>query len=212
MLQLELPHVNILSKMDLIESLGPLEFGLDFYTDVMDLSYLLPRLRESATVASHPLSRKFARLNKAMAELIESYNLVSFLPFAVDDSALLAQVLKVVDKANGALYVAQANEGTGKGAKGSTTAGMGAATAAASASSASTAAALRQRQQLLNSVDTSQLHELNLSGTHTHTHTQQHSRAQQEREKRGKTIARSVSVSNPSLFCPQISFFRCACY
>ncbi|KAL6503665.1 GPN-loop GTPase qqt1 [Orobanche gracilis] len=40
MLHLELPHVNVLSKIDLIESYGKLAFNLDFYTDVQDLSYL----------------------------------------------------------------------------------------------------------------------------------------------------------------------------
>ncbi|CAK9079219.1 GPN-loop GTPase 2 (ATP-binding domain 1 family member B), partial [Durusdinium trenchii] len=44
MLRLELPHVNVLSKVDLVESQGTLHFNLDFYTDVMDLDYLLPLL------------------------------------------------------------------------------------------------------------------------------------------------------------------------
>ena len=52
MTQLELPHVNVLSKMDLIEQYGALEFGLEFYTDVLDLSYLLPRLKQTNN-ASH---------------------------------------------------------------------------------------------------------------------------------------------------------------
>lgn len=34
MLHLELPHVNILSKIDLIEQYGKLQFNLDFYTEV----------------------------------------------------------------------------------------------------------------------------------------------------------------------------------
>ena len=34
MLSLELPHINVLSKMDLIESYGELAFNLDFYTEV----------------------------------------------------------------------------------------------------------------------------------------------------------------------------------
>ena len=41
MLQVELPHVNILSKADLIEKYGKLPFNLDFFTLVLDLSYLL---------------------------------------------------------------------------------------------------------------------------------------------------------------------------
>ena len=34
MLHLELPHVNLLSKIDLIEQYGKLQFNLDFYTEV----------------------------------------------------------------------------------------------------------------------------------------------------------------------------------
>ena len=41
MLRLELPHVNLLSKMDLIKQYGELQFPLDFYTDVLDLGYLI---------------------------------------------------------------------------------------------------------------------------------------------------------------------------
>jgi GTPase SAR1 family protein len=44
MMRLELPHVNVLSKVDLVEHEGSLVFNLDFYTDVADLSYLLPLL------------------------------------------------------------------------------------------------------------------------------------------------------------------------
>lgn len=36
MLHLELPHVNLLSKIDLIEQYGKLQFNLDFYTEVRD--------------------------------------------------------------------------------------------------------------------------------------------------------------------------------
>jgi hypothetical protein len=34
MLQLEMPHINILSKIDLLDSYGELPFSLNFYTDV----------------------------------------------------------------------------------------------------------------------------------------------------------------------------------
>lgn len=34
MLHLELPHVNLLSKIDLVEQYGKLHFNLDFYTEV----------------------------------------------------------------------------------------------------------------------------------------------------------------------------------
>lgn len=50
MLQLELPHVNVLSKCDLIEKFGKLSFNLDFYTDVLDLGYLLDELEVRCTI------------------------------------------------------------------------------------------------------------------------------------------------------------------
>lgn len=34
MMSLELPHINVLSKMDLVDSIGELAFNLDFYTEV----------------------------------------------------------------------------------------------------------------------------------------------------------------------------------
>jgi len=40
MCHLELPHVNVLSKVDLAPALGRLPFRLDFYTEVLDLRFL----------------------------------------------------------------------------------------------------------------------------------------------------------------------------
>ena len=45
MLQVELPHVNVLSKADLVEKYGKLPFNLDFFTEVLDLSYLLDQMK-----------------------------------------------------------------------------------------------------------------------------------------------------------------------
>nr|GEZ08317.1 GPN-loop GTPase 2 [Tanacetum cinerariifolium] len=62
MLHMELPHVNVLSKMDLIESYGKLAFNLDFYTDVEDLSYLQNHLDQD------PRSSKYRKLTKELCE------------------------------------------------------------------------------------------------------------------------------------------------
>jgi len=53
MLRLELPHVNVLSKIDLMESRGSLQFNLDFYTEAMDLEYLIPLLPSSIALQAH---------------------------------------------------------------------------------------------------------------------------------------------------------------
>ena len=44
MLHLELPHVNVLSKVDLIEQYGQLDFNLDFYTEVRQTCWCLPAM------------------------------------------------------------------------------------------------------------------------------------------------------------------------
>ncbi|XP_023796887.1 GPN-loop GTPase 2 [Cyanistes caeruleus] len=95
MLHVELPHVNVLSKMDLIEQYGKLAFNLDYYTEVLDLSYLLDHL------ASDPFFRNFRRLNEKLVEVIEDYSLVSFVPLNVQDKQSMRQVVQAVDKANG---------------------------------------------------------------------------------------------------------------
>eukprot|EP01097_Dermamoeba_algensis_P003765 TRINITY_DN2571_c0_g1_i2.p1 TRINITY_DN2571_c0_g1~~TRINITY_DN2571_c0_g1_i2.p1 ORF type:complete len:312 (-),score=46.12 TRINITY_DN2571_c0_g1_i2:168-1103(-) len=46
MIHLEMPHINILSKVDLLPKYGKLAFNLEFYTDVLDLDYLLQFLED----------------------------------------------------------------------------------------------------------------------------------------------------------------------
>ncbi|RXN04855.1 GPN-loop GTPase 2 [Labeo rohita] len=91
MLHVELPHVNVLSKMDLIEQYGK----LDYYTEVLDLSYLVEHL------SLDPFFKKFHHLNVKLAEVIQDYSLVSFVPLNVQDKESMTQVLRTVDKANG---------------------------------------------------------------------------------------------------------------
>ena len=105
MVQIELPHVNVLSKVDLMEQYGKLgnllnflkvsfdvryyivylhlvAFGLDYYTEVMDLSYLLEQLPQSSFFL------KYKKLNEALIGLVEDYSLVSFVPLNVQVGAL----------------------------------------------------------------------------------------------------------------------------
>ncbi len=47
MLQLGLPHVNVLTKLDEMKKFqDKLDFNIDFYTEVLDLNYLLEKLNE----------------------------------------------------------------------------------------------------------------------------------------------------------------------
>ena len=99
MVQLEMPQVNLLSKIDLVEAYGELAFGLDFYTDVLDPARLLPCLlaREGDT----PFGQRHARLNEAIVELVEDFSLVAFGTLNITEKESVARALRSIDKANG---------------------------------------------------------------------------------------------------------------
>ncbi|KAJ3476445.1 hypothetical protein NLI96_g11154 [Meripilus lineatus] len=97
MLHLELPHVNVLSKIDIISQYGDLDFNLDFYTEVQDLSHL-----ENALSAATP---RYAALNMAICSLIEDFGLVGFETLAVEDKESMLHLTRVIDKANGCVFV-----------------------------------------------------------------------------------------------------------
>ncbi|KAG7449075.1 uncharacterized protein BT62DRAFT_1002624 [Guyanagaster necrorhizus] len=113
MLHLELPHVNVLSKIDLISQYGDLgesccepgllayaseDFNLSFYTEVQDLSYL-----SNALEASSP--RRYAALNMALVSLIEDYNLVGFETLAVEDKTSMTHLSRTIDRVTGYVFV-----------------------------------------------------------------------------------------------------------
>lgn len=98
MLQMDLPHINVLTKIDKIASYDPLPFNLDYYTEVQDLRHLMPSL-EAETPAVR--SGKFSRLNEAIANLVENFGLVSFEVLAVENKKSMMHILRVIDRAGG---------------------------------------------------------------------------------------------------------------
>lgn len=101
MLQLDLPHINVISKIDKLQSYGSLPFKLDYYTEVQDLQYLKPLLeKESNSI----LGKKFVRLTEAIGELIEDFNLVSFEVLSVENKRSMIHLLNIIDKANGYMF------------------------------------------------------------------------------------------------------------
>lgn len=98
MLQIALPHVNVLSKCDLIEKYGKLAFNIDFYTEVLDLTYILDELKDD------PDFQRYKKLNTALVDIVQDYSLVSFVPLVVEDKESMLRVMQVVDKANGYVF------------------------------------------------------------------------------------------------------------
>lgn len=87
MLLLELPHINILSKTDLVK---------DQYSRKALKQYLNPdpMLLEDDTMTKNP---KFNRLNKLIANLIDDFGMVQYLPLSVNDSSSLETILSYID-------------------------------------------------------------------------------------------------------------------
>lgn len=107
MLQMDLPHLNVITKIDKLSSYGPLPFNLDYYTEVQDLAYLLPYLEDEAPMMRHP---KFEGLNNAVIELVEDFGLVGFETLAVEDKKSMMTLLQSIDRAGG--YAFGGAEGT----------------------------------------------------------------------------------------------------
>lgn len=101
MIQMDMPHVNVLSKIDKVHAYDELPFNLEYYTDVDDLTYLTPYL-ESESPALR--SDKFGKLNEAVANMIESYGLVRYEVLAVENKKSMMHILRVIDRAGGYVF------------------------------------------------------------------------------------------------------------
>lgn len=69
-----------------------LNFNEDFYTDVLDLRYLLEVLDDG------PFTNRFKKLHAALISLIEDYSLVCFIPVDVKSEKSLLILKNAVDK------------------------------------------------------------------------------------------------------------------
>lgn len=111
MIMLEIPHVNILSKMDLVKgSLSKRE--LKRFIDP-DTSLLDDDPADNSTVITSAQNLKldplapesvmaggsFKRLNQAVAQLIDDFSMVSFLQLDVQDEDSVGAVLSYIDDA-----------------------------------------------------------------------------------------------------------------
>jgi hypothetical protein len=107
MLHLELPQVNALSKFDLAEQYGALEFTPDFYLRAQGLDHLADAVEES-------LPPRFAKLTREMCNVVEDFGLVGFTPLAIEDKESVAHIVALVDKANGFAFAGLAKTATGE--------------------------------------------------------------------------------------------------
>lgn len=111
MIMLEIPHVNILSKMDLVKGSVPrkeLKRFLDPDTSLLDddpsRTGTTPASAQDRDVdplnpASMMAGGSFTRLNQAVARLIDDFSMVSFLQLDVQDEDSVGAILSYIDEA-----------------------------------------------------------------------------------------------------------------
>ncbi|BFG25551.1 hypothetical protein CerSpe_118250 [Prunus speciosa] len=85
MIQLEVPHVNILSKMDLVAK----------KKDVED--FLNPEPQVLLSELNQRMAPQFAKLNKSLVELVDNYGMVSFVPLNLRKATSISYVLAQID-------------------------------------------------------------------------------------------------------------------
>jgi len=93
MINLEMPQLNVLSKVDLLPDDAP--FRLDYFEELPNLRYLTDCLDD------HPALARYKKLNQSICEMIENYGMVSFVPLDVEDKERMRNLLKQADNANG---------------------------------------------------------------------------------------------------------------
>ncbi|KAA3458511.1 GPN-loop GTPase 3-like [Gossypium australe] len=85
MVQIEVPHINILSKMDLVTNKRDVENYLD-----PEPHHLLSELNER-------MAPRFKKLNKSLIELVDEYSMVSFIPLDLRKESSIQYVLAQID-------------------------------------------------------------------------------------------------------------------
>jgi GPN-loop GTPase len=89
MVQLEVPHVNVMSKMDLVSGTDDSRLDDFFRADV-------DTLVEELSLVTGP---RFLRLNRAMGALLDDFSMVQFVPLDVTDDESIATLLLQADLA-----------------------------------------------------------------------------------------------------------------
>lgn len=104
MVKLAIPHLNLVSKMDLLEQSQTGATGEEDEEDVSDELHPLHRfffpdpalLAERLSAETKP---RFYRLNAALVQLIDEFDMVNFLPLNIKKQSSLISVLSHIDNA-----------------------------------------------------------------------------------------------------------------
>ncbi|KAF9160033.1 ATP binding protein [Actinomortierella ambigua] len=89
MINLEIPHINVMSKMDLLPKMKAIELERYYNPDPL-------LLVDDVNAKTSP---RFHQLNEAIGQLVEDFNMVQFLPLNATDEDSITAILSHVDNA-----------------------------------------------------------------------------------------------------------------
>jgi len=91
MVRFEMPHINVLTKIDLLEKKEQHEDEMEKYV-TPDIPSLISDLNKSS-------SGQFQKLNEAIGTLLEDYSMVAFVPLNIKDEESVTSLLLQIDNA-----------------------------------------------------------------------------------------------------------------
>eukprot|EP01017_Pseudomicrothorax_dubius_P031946 TRINITY_DN4132_c0_g1_i2.p1 TRINITY_DN4132_c0_g1~~TRINITY_DN4132_c0_g1_i2.p1 ORF type:complete len:159 (-),score=47.45 TRINITY_DN4132_c0_g1_i2:149-625(-) len=100
MVNLNLPQINVLSKIDLWKQYGPLPNKIEFFTNLQGFPHIMYLFEED----NPAFSKRFFELNKKVVEMVEKYSMVQFYPLDINDKISMSYLVMMFDKSSGYFF------------------------------------------------------------------------------------------------------------
>ena len=97
---MDMPFLNVISKIDLLKTLGRPDMNLFFYGAMSGLDHMFFGEKEDDTA----FGKKFGKLTSNICEVVEKFNLVGFSFLDIHNKFSMCNILMQVDKANGYFF------------------------------------------------------------------------------------------------------------
>lgn len=109
-MNLETPHLNVFSKIDLWKEFGRLPYRIGNYFD-LQASEMIIEDQEALSMEGSLFEKRFQKLNSKMKELVSNENPQGFFPLDIRDKKNVCMLVGLIDKANGFYYYKENQKG-----------------------------------------------------------------------------------------------------
>ena len=94
------PHINVLTKIDLLKEYGKLPYRLSMYFETDAMEMFVDELEGDES----QFGRRYHKLSGKIRDLVAAEGLVSFFPLYITDKMSVCRLVAQLDKANGFFY------------------------------------------------------------------------------------------------------------